>query len=65
MAAPPIQISVWVKKATEKALLVEVDGEEVWLPRSQIVEDESEALEEGDTGTLAITQWIAREKGLE
>ena len=48
------------------ALLVNVDGKEVWIPFSQI--DESSELtrdsEAGDKGDLVVTAWIARERGL-
>jgi len=49
----------------EKALLVELDdGEEVWFPRSQIEYGETDIEEEGDTGTIEVTMWIAEQKGL-
>lgn len=49
---------------TDKAILVEYDDEEVWLPRSQI--DDGDKYETGDADvTLAVTEFIAREKGLE
>lgn len=48
---------------TYKAGLFEVDGEEVWIPWSQV--DEGCELEfNGDEGTLIITEWIAEQKGL-
>jgi hypothetical protein len=50
-------------KSTEKAILVDVAGEEFWIPQSQVTED-SEVWQEGDEGTLVVTDWIAREKGL-
>lgn len=50
-------------KATEKALLVEVDGDEVWIPQSQI-DDDSEVSKEGDEGKLVISQWFANKEGL-
>lgn len=50
-------------RETEFALLVEIDGEEVWMPKSQI-QDESEVTEPGDEGALVVTEWIAREKNL-
>lgn len=50
-------------RSTDKAILVEVEGEEVWIPLSQ-VDDDSEVYEEGDEGTLVITQWIADKLGL-
>jgi hypothetical protein len=50
-------------KATDAAILVEVDGTEYWIPQSQVTED-SEIWKEGDTGTLVITDFIAEQKGL-
>lgn len=56
---------VRVVKTTDKAVLVEYEGEEYWLPRSHIVVEESEVYDvEGDHGTLVITEWIAQQKGL-
>ena len=53
-----------VNKATAKALLVELeDGEELWLPRSQI--SEGEKYDAGDEDvTISISAWIAQQKGL-
>jgi hypothetical protein len=48
---------------TAAALLCVIDGDEVWIPKSQI-HDDSEVYDEGSSGTLVITEWIAREKGL-
>lgn len=50
-------------KETDKGLLVEYEGEEIWIPKSQITED-SEVTEEGDEGILAIPEWLAEEKGM-
>jgi hypothetical protein len=50
-------------RSTDKALLVEVEGREIWIPQSQ-VDDDSEVYEEGQTGTLIVSDWIADEKGL-
>lgn len=49
--------------ATDRAILVAIGGDEVWIPLSQVGED-SEVLEPGDAGTLSITTWIAKKKGL-
>ena len=51
-----------------KAILVEVNGEEVWIPESQIC-PESEisglmGLARHEAGRLVVTEWIARQKGL-
>ena len=55
--------NVVCKKDTEKAILVEIDGEEHWIPLSQI-DDDSEVYQEGDEGVLVISHWIAVQKGL-
>lgn len=48
---------------TDTALLVLIGDEEVWIPRSQV--EDGESVEEGDgPGTLVVSEWIAREKGL-
>ncbi len=51
-------------RATDKALLCDVFGEEMWIPRSQIL-DSSDVCEEGDTGLLHITEWFSELKGLD
>lgn len=50
-------------RGTDKALLCLIDGEEVWIPQSQITDD-SEVYEPGGEGKLVITQWLATQKGL-
>jgi hypothetical protein len=48
---------------SDDAILVEdEDGEEVWVPQSQI-HDASEVWKKGDSGTLVVTEWIAIKKG--
>jgi len=49
-------------KATEKALLCVIEGEEVWVPTSQI-HDASEVYEAGGEGKLVVTMWLAEQKG--
>ena len=52
-----------IEKITDKAMLAVIDGEEVWLPLSQIAD--SDDYEEGDEDlTLSVTEWIAEQKGL-
>lgn len=51
-----------VKIATEKALLCVVDGTEVWLPRSQILDGDLD--KRGDSGEIEIPTWLADEKDL-
>lgn len=64
-----MSVEVWdvedcyVKHETEKALLVQLpDLDEVWVPKSQIVSDETELFKVGDRGTLTVTLWIAEQK---
>jgi hypothetical protein len=47
---------------TDKALLCLIDGEETWVPQSQILED-SEVYAKGHEGTLVVTKWFAHKKG--
>lgn len=54
---------VEVIRDTDKAILCLIGGEEVWLPQGQI-DDDSECWQQGDTGLLVISEWIARQKGL-
>jgi hypothetical protein len=54
------------KRASEKAVLVEIDKKEYWIPKSQIVDtDFDESSEPGDIGTIVMTGWIAEQKGLD
>lgn len=49
---------------TDKAFLIAYDGEELWIPKSQIANPSD--YREGMSGaTISITAWIAREKGIE
>ena len=50
-------------KATAAALLCKIEGRDVWIPQSQI-DDDSEVWRASDVGTLIISEWIAKEKGL-
>lgn len=47
---------------TEKALLVEIDDEEYWIPQS-VIDDDSEVWKKGDAGSLVIAEWFARKAG--
>lgn len=49
---------------TDHALLVRtIEGDEVWIPLSQI-DDDSEVFAEGTEGTLVIPAWLAEDRGL-
>lgn len=54
-----------VVAASKKALLVNHENEEAWIPMSQI-HDDSEIYKKGqvgETGILAIPEWLAEKKG--
>lgn len=57
---------VVIKAVTDLAFLMEIDGDDHWIPKSQILDggnfdDDSEL---GDQGELLIPEWLAIEKGL-
>lgn len=49
--------------ATDDAILVDVDGDEYWIPNSQVTDD-SEVWRKGDEGELVITEWWSTKEGL-
>jgi len=55
--------NVRVIRVTDMALLCNIDGEEVWVPQSQIDVD-SEAYALDTEGTLIVTRWWVTQKGL-
>lgn len=54
-----------VVRGTDDALLIEIEGEETWVPKS-IVHADSEIFDddENSEGTLVLYEWWAEEKGL-
>jgi hypothetical protein len=54
---------VLCKRQTPKAILCEVKGRELWIPQSQIHED-SEVYQDGDEGTLVVSEWFAEKENL-
>lgn len=50
-------------RETDAALLVVIDGQQHWMPKSH-VDDDSEVYAEGHDGELVVSEWIAVEKGL-
>lgn len=58
-----LEVETPVQRASDKAILVSIEGEEVWIPQSQI-HDDSEVYGKGHTGTLIVSRWIAEQKGL-
>lgn len=53
-----------VLRETDKAFLLRLDdGEEVWIPRSQVADADTVA--EGDCHcTVSVTEWFAEKEGL-
>lgn len=54
---------VVAKEETDRSLLCEVDGKDVWVPKFAIHKD-SDVSEPGHSGTLTVRQDIAEEKSL-
>lgn len=54
---------VLVVGQTDAAILVQYEGEEVWIPKSQILSD-SQVEFVGDRGILAIPRWLADDRGV-
>ncbi len=48
---------------TDKGIWVDIDGDDHFIPQSQIDED-SEVWKKGDEGVLIITDWLADERGM-
>jgi hypothetical protein len=59
-----IPVSVIFQKETERAICVreEEDGEDIWLPLSQIEWDEE--ADRGDSITIVAPEWLLEDKGL-
>mgnify|MGYP001605071654 FL=1 len=55
---------VVVKRETDKAILVVVEGEEHWIPKGQIDDDSEVWSQKNGEGRLVISRWIAEQKGL-
>lgn len=51
-----------ILRHSEKAIQIEFDGEQMWIPKSQI--DEPEELPPAGNAEISITAWIAKQKGL-
>lgn len=53
-----------VEAETEKAILVEIEGEKHWVPKSQIHDDSEVYSKESGGGTLIVSEWWAKKQGL-
>lgn len=54
---------VKVVKATDNALCLHINDEDIWCPRSAVA-DESEVFEQGDEGTITVARWWAFKNNL-
>lgn len=54
-----------VLKESDKAFLIDIEGEEYWVPKS-VIHDDSEVYDndEHDSGTLVVHLWWAEKQGL-
>lgn len=57
-----VSFQVTVVATTEKAVLVDYEGTEHWLPLSKIECDEG--LEKGDLVTVEMPQWLVDRTGM-
>lgn len=55
--------NITCKAESERAILVEIEGDEYWIPKSQ-VDDDSEVYAKDHSGELVISEWIAEQKGI-
>ncbi len=47
-----------IVKQTDKALLLEIEGIEVWIPKSQVLSHDEDQME------MTIPGWLAKDKDL-
>jgi hypothetical protein len=61
-----VDLEAEVKYMSGKAMLVDIDGEDYWIPYSQIAGHSQldNCSEKGDEGVLVIAEWLAEKKGL-
>ena len=54
-----VEINCIFLRETANAVLIEADGEEMWIPLSQVSE-----MHKGKASKIIMSQWIANQKGL-
>lgn len=57
------ELKVLIVHQTDKAVLVDIDGDGTWIPWSQI-EDNGEDFRDGYEGTMYVTEWFCLKEGL-
>ena len=62
----PVTVSVEFVTHTAGAVLVKDAGNEIWIPKSQIQNDDDDwdSFELGDIVDIDIPEWLAEDKGL-
>jgi hypothetical protein len=55
------KVTVVVSREQDRAILVEYEGEEEWIPKSLIEGDEYKGMEKGDELELDIPMWKAED----
>lgn len=63
MGRPMVTITATVRAITAKSVQASVHGFEIWIPRSQIL-DQGHGLRAGETRAMDVTKWIAEKRGL-
>jgi hypothetical protein len=56
-----VNITCCIIRETDAAVQIEVEGEEYWIPLSQVSQIHRDAKGEG---SVLMTKWIAQKKGL-
>lgn len=52
-----------ITQETAKAILCEVDGENVWIPKSQILEGEDDIEPGAENVRITVATWLAEKEG--
>lgn len=53
-----------VEAESDKAILVDIDGVKLWVPKSQIDEESEVYSKKSGGGLLVVSRWWAEQKGL-
>lgn len=57
-----IEATILVNRPERQAILIEVFGEKIWIPRSQLFDEE--LLPEKGEAEIKMSEWIAEKTGL-
>lgn len=50
-------------RETDLAVLIEIEGKEVWVPKS-VIDDDSEVWQDEQEGELVVKEWWAEKNGM-